>query len=360
MNEAPFFPRRHFLRTTAMVAGSLGLAPFVRSESKTAPAFHGTVIGHGSLRYRVNKLWSQADPMKYPVRDCHEMVQVSDGRLFLLTNHPRNNMLIYEKSGKLLDTWTLSLQGAHGLTVHRDDSGTEHLYLTDTGGRVLKTTLEGEIVLELPKAEDCGAYKAGEMYNPTEIAVAPNGDMFVADGYGAQCVLRYDAKGNYISKFGGKGTQPVPGRFMQAHGIAIDARGSEPLLVVTERIRNEFQWFTLEGKHVRTVYLPGAYVSRPVIHGKHLYSGVCFGAKPHDSRMWQGRGFVVILDAADRVISCPGAHAPEYDEQSLKVLLQNQAVFHNCHDVCVDDAGDLYVCQWNSQNVYPYKLHREA
>jgi hypothetical protein len=147
---------------------------------------------------------------------------------------------------------------------------------------------------------------------------------------------------------------------MQAHGVAIDSRSGEPLLVVTERVRNEFNWFKLDGTHVRGVYLPGAYVSRPVIHGTNLYSGVCFGAKPNDYRMWQSRGFVTILDANDKVISNPGGHAPEYENGSLKVLLQDQPIFNNCHDVCIDARGDLYVCQWASGNVYPYKLHRLA
>jgi len=76
---------------------------------------------------------------------------------------------------------------------------------------------------------------------------------------------------------------------------------------------------------VRGIYLPGAYVSRPVIHGDHLYSGVCFGAKLNDYRMWQGRGFVTILNKDDQVISNPGGHAPEYENGSLKVLLPGPA-----------------------------------
>ncbi len=342
--------RRQFL-TTAVLA-----APFVQTLAKTAPEFHGAIIGHGSHRYRVDKLWSQADAAKTPVKDCHEMVQVPDGRLFLLTNHRQNNVLIYDVKGALLGQWTLGMSGAHGLTFHDG-----HLYICETTGRVVKATLDGQIVLELPNPTKEGIYKPNEAYAPTESAVAPNGDIYVADGYGSQYVLRYDKSGKFISKFGGKSTQPTnPGKFMQAHGVAIDTRGGEPLLVVTERVRNEFNWFKLDGTHVRGVYLPGAYVSRPVIHGTNLYSGVCFGAKPNDYRMWQSRGFVTILDADGKVISNPGGHAPEYENGSLKVLLQDQPVFNNCHDVCVDTQGDLYVCQWNSGNVYPYKLHRES
>lgn len=357
-SSPPAWHRRQFAAGLACLLG----APWVRAQSKTAPEFHGSVIGHGAHRYRVDKLWSRADPAKQPVKDCHEMVQAGDGRLFLLTNHPANNVLVHATDGRLLATWTLGLAGAHGLTLHREADGREFLYLTDPGsGRVVKTTLEGGIVLELPTAAQCGAYKASEEYRPTETAVAPNGDIYVADGYGSQFILRFDREGRFIGKFGGRSTQPVnPGRFMQAHGIALDTRGGSPLLVVTERVRNEFNWFTLDGRHVRGVYLPGAYVSRPVIHGRHLYSGVCFGARPDDFRMWQGRGFVTILDDHDRVVSNPGGQAPRYEEGRLKPLLQDQPVFHNCHDVCVDTQENLYVCQWNSGGVYPFKLHREA
>jgi peptidylamidoglycolate lyase len=358
MTPASSLTRRRF----ALAAASTLAVPYLWARSKTAPEFHGKTVGHGEFCYRVDKLWSQADAAKTPVKDCHEMVQVSDGRLFLLTNHKQNNMLIYDVKGALLGTWTLGLGGAHGLTLHREADGKEFLYLTDPGaGRVVKATLEGELVLELTHPSKCGAYKETESFNPTETAVVPNGDIYVADGYGSQFILRFDKDGKFISKFGGKSTQPLnPGRFMQAHGIALDTRSGSPLLVVTERIRNEFNWFTLDGEHVRGVYLPGAYVSRPVIHGKNLYSGVCFGAKPDDFRMWQGRGFVTILDEVGKVISNPGGLPPSYEDGRLKVMLQDKPVFNNCHDVCVDTQGDLYVCQWNSGNVYPYKLHREA
>ncbi|MCC6884458.1 MAG: hypothetical protein WBE58_09240 [Verrucomicrobiales bacterium] len=348
--------RRAFLTTTATILA----APHFRAQSKTAPEFHNTVVGQGDHRYRVDKLWSRADPAKQPVKDCHEMIQAADGRLFLLTNHKQNNVLIYDPAGALLGWWTLGFAGAHGLTNHPDPDGQEYLYITDTGGRVVKCNLDGRIVLELPHPSKVGAYTEKDVYAPTETAVAPNGDIYVADGYGSQYVLHFDKDGGYLGKFGGRSTQPVnPGKFMQAHGIALDQRGGQPLLVCTERIRNEFNWFTLDGTHVRGVYLPGAYVSRPVIHDRHLYSGVCFGAKPDDYRMWQKQGFVTILDDQDRVVSNPGGQAPVYREDRLQVMLQERPVFCNCHDVCVDQSGDLYVCQWNSGNVYPYKLRRE-
>ena len=346
--------RRDFLQTSAALLTATDL--FAQTES--TPLHHGAIIGHGALKYRIDKLWCKAEREKHPVKDCHEMVQSRDGRLFLITNLKQNNILTFDVDGNVVDAWSVGLSGGHGLTIHVEGN-TEYLYLTDTSGRIVKTTLDGKMILELPHANKCGAYSDKEPYSPTETAIAPNGDIYVADGYGSQFILRFDRNGVFLGKFGGKSTQPTnPGKFMQAHGVAIDQRGPEPLLVCTERVRNEFNWFTLEGKFVRGVYLPGAYVSRPVIHGKHLYSGVCFGAKPDDYRMWQGRGFVTILDENDKFVSNPGGQEPRYEEGRLKPMLQDTPVFNNCHDVCVDSNQDLYVCQWNSGSVYPYKLHR--
>jgi hypothetical protein len=342
-----------------IVASALS-TPMIIAADKTAADTQNLIIGHGAFKYRVDRTWSQADPAKYPVNDCHEMVQVADGRLFLVTNHPKNNILIYDKSGKVLDAWTLGFKGGHGLTLHREADGKEHLYITDiSSGRVVKTSLAGEIELELPLPAKCGAYEEHTPYSPTETAIGPNGDLYVADGYGSQYILRFDKTGKYLSKFGGKSAiASNTGKFLQAHGVALDTRGPEPLLLCTERLRNEFHWFTLDGKFVRTVYLPGAFISRPVIAGKNLYTGVCFGMKPADYRMWKDRGFVLILDDAGKVVSAPGGHAPEYKDQQLQILLQDQPVFRNAHDVCVDDQGDLYVAQWSADHVYPYKLHR--
>jgi outer membrane protein assembly factor BamE (lipoprotein component of BamABCDE complex) len=67
---------------------------------------------------------------------------------------------------------------------------------------------------------------------------------------------------------------------------------------------------------------------------------------------------VVYFDKNNRVISAPGGQPPKYEGEQVGLLLQDQPVFRNVHDVCLDDVGDLYGCQWNADQVYPYKLHR--
>ncbi|MCU0748514.1 MAG: hypothetical protein MUF13_03105 [Akkermansiaceae bacterium] len=343
--------RRHFIATAALAAG-----PNILTAAKTAEP--PLIVGHGSHRYRVEKSWSKADHAKILLENCHEMVQSTDGRLFLVTDHPKNNILIYNTDGSLLDHWTLNSKTAHGLTLQRE-GGVDFLHITMTDGRVVKTTLDGEVLLELDPPHKTGAYTADLPYHPTETAIGPNGDIYVIDGYGSQFILRYSAEGKFLGKFGGRSSMPEkPGKFMQAHGIALDTRGTEPLLVCTARIRNELAWFTLDGKHQRTAYYPGAYLSRPVIHGENLYSAVCFGFRENDYRMWTGRGFILILDKDNKAISCPGGATPLYENGTLKALMKEGNLVNNGHDVCIDHNKDLYLCQWNSGRVPPYKLQR--
>ncbi|WP_373515127.1 6-bladed beta-propeller [Persicitalea sp.] len=347
--------RREFLATgsTTLIAKAF---PFYIIKAK--PKLSDEITGHGDFRYRVHQGWGVLDSGKYPVNNCHEMVQTRSRRLFMLTDEPKNNILIYDPSGKLLDHWTLNLKGAHGLTLH-DEGGEEFLYITDiSSGRVIKSTLSGKIVMELKNPRSEGIYDEFSKFIPTETAVGPNGGIYVADGYGSQFILRYDAKGKFISKFGGDSFLQEA-KFKQAHGVAIDYRDkSNPTLICTARMKNAFKRFTLEGKYLETYYLPGAYVSRPVFDGDNLYSGICFGMTPGDYNPKLNRGFVTILDKNNKVVSNPGGNAPVYREGKLDLLLQEQPVFKHCHDVCVDNDKNLYVCQWNAGGVYPYKLER--
>ncbi len=75
-------------------------------------------------------------------------------------------------------------------------------------------------------------------------------------------------------------------------------------------------------------------------------------------RVVKDNGFIIILDKDNRVISAPGGKQPNYEGDQAGLLLQDQPVFRNVHDVCMDEAGDLYGCQWNADQAYPYKLRR--
>src|SRR6201989_2081809 len=156
------------------------------------------------MRYSMNADWGKLDPTDHPVNDCHEMVQDSKGRIILLTNETKNNILIYDTSGKRLDFWGHDFPGAHGLTLH-DENGTEFLYITDTvRHQVYKTTMDGKILLTIDTPLEAGIYKEAKECVPTETTIDTNGDIFIADGYGAQWVLHYDKSGKLLGYFGGR------------------------------------------------------------------------------------------------------------------------------------------------------------
>jgi peptidylamidoglycolate lyase len=338
--------RRKFIKQTAIVSATFFIAKDMMAKD------NGPIYGHNNMRYRMDTAWSKADPNINPVNDCHEMVQDSKGRILLLTNETKNNVLIYNKSGKLLDTWGHDFPGAHGLTLF-NENGTEFLFITDTAKhQVYKTTIDGKLLMTIDVPLEAGVYKKAEEFVPTETAIDTNGDIFIADGYGAQYITHYDKDGKLKGFFGGKGEGDD--HLDNAHGIVIDRRKSSPTLLITDRTRNCFKRFSMDGKLIEVIKLPGACVCRPVIKGDHLYAAVLrspdLGAK--DS------GFTTILDKNNKVVSNIGGTEPVYKDGVLQPMSQSEKIFLNPHDVCVDDDENLYVAQWASGKVYPYKFTR--
>lgn len=352
--------RRTFAKKTLGAAGAASLFPLdsfsIHVREHTA---ENEVIGHGDFRYRVHRTWGDLDPNSTPVKNCHEMVMDAQKRLIMITDETKNNILIYDKSGKLLDSWGTSFPFGHGLSLW-DAGGEEFLFICDNGfennAQVVKTTLDGREVMRLPHPREIGAYGEDDNYFPTETTVGPNGDIYVADGYGSQFVLQFDADGNFIRKFGGRGDEDH--QFQTVHGVAIDARDADnPTLLCTSRAHNAFKRYTLDGQYLSTIFLPGAYVCRPVFDDDILYAGVCWSRLRYLNQTPRS-GFVTILDRNNRVVSNPGGTAPEYRNGELQLMVQDAPVFMHCHDVCLDDDKNIYVCQWNAEQSYPIKLER--
>ena len=197
--------RRSFTKQAAL-ATAVAAMPGLLSARKSEPA----TVGHNGFTYRVVPNWGVLDAGKNPVNDCHEMVQDAGGRIFLLTNETKNNVLIYDKSGKLLDSWGTSYPGAHGLTL-ANEGGEQVLFICDTDRhQVIKTDLKGRELLKLDYPRETGVYAYPSTFKPTETAVNPaNGDIYVADGYGSNYITQYDRAGKLIRFWGGAGTQTM-------------------------------------------------------------------------------------------------------------------------------------------------------
>ena len=279
------------------------------------------------------------------------MVQDARGRIVLLTNETRNNLIIFDKSGKALTTWGSEFPGAHGLSL-AGEGREQFLFITDTErNQFFKTTLDGRLLQTWDFPAETGFYKEKKQFVPTETAILPNGEFYVADGYGSQYVIHYGADGRIKNTFGGRGEGE---QFLDnAHGICVDNRSGSPTLLVTDRTRCCFKRYSLSGEYLETISLPGACVCRPVIKGDYLYAAVL--RSPNLGV--DNSGFVIILNKENKVVSVVCGAEAEYDHNGkLKPFYQTVQLFQHPHDVLVDDEENLYVCQWNSGKVYPYRF----
>jgi hypothetical protein len=364
--------KRSFLKATGILTAAVLAKPSLAFSISKNRKPEETIIGHGEYKYKVIKDWAKISIQQTPLFNCHEMVMDSKGRLFMIGDHTNNNILVFDKSGKLLDYWGTQYPGGHGLTLAKEGSE-DFLFIADCGyfidrngkwqkqaGQVFKTDINGRLIFNLPNPHTIGVYKDDEPFMPTETAVAPNGDIYVADGYGSDYILQFNSKGEYKGRFGGHKNENKDHNLDNAHGVAIDNRDPKnPVLVCTSRNEYSFKYFTLDGKYMKTVKMPGLFVCRPVMDDKNIYAGVCWSVTKDEKKFQKDTGFVTILDGANKIVSNPGGTAPKYVNSQLQQGFQSEEkVFNHGHDVCVDEDKNLYVCQWNANHTPPVKLER--
>ncbi len=338
--------RRSFLKDGSLSAISI----MITTKLNSTP--NEQIYGHNHMKYMLDQRWGKLNADMTPVNDCHEMIQDSKGRILLLTNETKNNIIVYNKSGKLLETWGHDFPGAHGLTVQHDGNN-DYLFITDTNKHeVYKTTIDGKIIFTITAPKEVAAYAKIEAFVPTETTVLANGEFYIADGYGAQHIMHYDEKGNLKNVFGGRGEGDA--HFDNAHGICVDNRNGSPTLLITDRTRNAFKRFSLDGKLMEVIHLPGACVCRPVIKGDYLYAAVLRSPNLDTEHS----GFITILDKENKVVSNLGGSEPIYINGVLQPMSQTSNILNHPHDVCVDEDGNIYVAQWASGKVYPYKFSK--
>ena len=128
--------------------------------------------------------------------------------------------------------------GAHAIRV--DPEG--HVWVVDAPGHaVYKLRETGELLLHLGTPGVSG--NSHNTFNlPTDIAFAPNGDIYVSDGYGNARVVKYSADGEYLLEWGSRGTGP--GEFGLPHNLQVDAEGR---VYVTDRDNRRVQVFDADG-----------------------------------------------------------------------------------------------------------------
>jgi len=157
-------------------------------------------------------------------------------------------VLRFDRSGKLLRSFGEGLFiFPHGIFV--DKGG--NVWITDAQGKdgrghqVIKFSSEGKVLLALGKAGVAGD-QPDTFNQPSDVVVAPNGNIFVADGHGGNSnarIVKFSPEGKFLSAWGKKGS--APGEFDTPHAIAIDSQGR---IFVGDRGNNRIQIFDQDGK----------------------------------------------------------------------------------------------------------------
>jgi hypothetical protein len=219
----------------------------------------------------------------------------------------------------------------------RDEDGKDYIYAArnDAGKGIKFAALTGEIVLELPYPKESGLDL--KVFRPTAIDVAPNGDIFLSDGYASDRIFKFDKAGKYLSHFGEQGDGLK--QFHTAHGMVLDTRYDPPRLLICDRNhgpKGRLLHYDLDGNFLAEVVtglgmptsaaVQGDYVAVPDLHGK----------------VW-------ILDKENTICAVLGYNADPATKVNFNVPQDQwkEGVFNGTHGSYWDKDGNLYVQDWN-------------
>lgn len=198
------------------------------------------IFGQGTHQYTVQEnWWTLPDGYEFGwipavAVDSHDRVYV-----YSRSEHP---MVVFDRDGNFLTSWGDDiLKDAHGIFIDTEDN----IYCVERETHVMrKFTTEGELLMTLGTPDKPGA--EGEPFNlPTDLALGPDGEMYISDGYGNARIHKYSPEGELIKSWGKPGTGP--GEFDLPHCVRVDPRNR---LMVADRENNRIQFFTLDGEYI--------------------------------------------------------------------------------------------------------------
>jgi DNA-binding beta-propeller fold protein YncE len=288
---------------------------------------------------------------------CHGGIVIDKAGNFYVTTDTERGIVVFSPEGKYMKA--VGPHHVHGLEI-REENGTEYIY----GARpdfheVVKLKLDGEKVWSIGTPVEANIYTNVEAkipvdtsstnnakaapakkpkqktFNPCALTVAPDGSIFVADGYGANYVLKFDKNRKFVKAFGGPGD--VEGTFKTCHGIAIDLRGEKPLLFVCNRNIGRVEHWDLDGNFVSTIQkdlrMPAA------VHIRGDYAVV-----PE----LQGR--VTVLDREGKIVAQVGDN-PNEKHRANNPLPPDQwveGIFNSPHGASLDKDLNIVVTEWST------------
>lgn len=303
------------------------------------------ILGSGAHKYEWVRGWGSL-PAGIKLGSTHGGVVVDAQNRIYFSTDGDDSIIVFDQDGKYIRSmgkeWKPDKDGngTHDMQLIREGNQ-EFIYLVSLfRHEFAKITLEGKPVWVKGFPEQSGIYKSKDEFKPTGITAASNGDFYVTDGYGANYIHRYNAKGEYLNSWGGKsGKDKEDGKFSTPHKIIIDHRGSEPLVLVTDRANHRLQWFTLAGKHVKTV---------DGTENDFLRLPSALNIRGNDVAIGDLQGRVTILDKDNKLVTHLGDSGDPKKRGTNKIPPDQwvDGQFIAPHGLSWDRKGNLYVSEW--------------
>lgn len=334
------FNRRRFLQTAAVATAGLAVG-------RAAAA---TTFGEGKMSFTLDEGWGKLPAGMNYGYGCAIVVDSKD-RIWVTSRTTNACVAVFDKDGKLVEAWAKEVEGkigytpeqyaatAHGLYVS-NEGGTDYLYWTENvaapkgkpklGARVYKTDLTGKILYQLGNVDhESDTSQKLNLTNPTDVAVAPNGDIYVVDGYGSQKVHRFDKNWKLLKTIGKPGK--AHGEFNTCHGVWVSTLKKEPEVYIADRANARLEVYSPELEYKRTVpdmRNPCCFYQ----HGGHLYVPDLAAR-------------VTVLDENDKVVAHLGDGLAARDKKA-DIVKDHPDKFAFPHALTLDSKGDLYVLEW--------------
>jgi hypothetical protein len=324
-------------------------------KSLLSLAVIATFLGHAAAaEYKAVPDWYKLEPGRPQMGNMHGDVAVaSNGEVYVSVMDPKAALQVYAPDGKFVRKVEGAPPDFHGFVIHKDADG-EFIYGPRLGaGNILKLTLDGKEVLNIPQTAIPDEFKnkapktrkgadGKEVPNPdagkpvvrlTAMDVAPNGDLFVTDGYSSSYVHHFDKTGKYIKSFGGK---KEPYNFSTLHKIAVDTRFSPPRIIACDRENKRVVHMSMDGEFLGVIAKDLLNPAAVAIHGDLAVIG-------------EIKGRVTILDKEGKIAAQFGAndHADETGTSKTEPDKWRPGIVTAPHGVAFNEHGDVFVAEYN-------------
>jgi hypothetical protein len=292
-------------------------------------------MGCGIMTFDTVPGWGLRPDGKSAIGSTHGSVVVDEaGNIY---TSAAAGVFIFSPEGQVIRSYEgKDYANIHDMEIRKEESG-EFIYgARNNNAEGIKFNIaNGEVVLRLTYPKESGLNLTA--FNPTAITVAPNGDIFLSNGYASNHIFKYDKTGKYLMHFGTKGNGLK--EFNTAHGMTLDTRYEPARLLICDRNhqpKGRLVHYTLEGEFIDEVITGLGMPTAATVNGDYV-------SVPD----LQGR--LVILDKNNTIMAVLG-HNPDPAQGGNYNVPQEkwiEGVFSGTHGSYWDKEGNLYVQDWN-------------